>query len=356
MSVFSTLVDCPNLQVYLDEAFGRPGNITDRSTFLEYLLSEAGRQGLSFRIAPGNGKIRNVEVLYSQRYLENEVSTNTANPNCTPGEPYSDRITTYTMDTSANFTKSTTFEIGDLERTCRTNPDIFMDMLSKDIDVVERRVATAMATKAATSLIGKWASDTLNQDGTTITNPNLVVATKLANGNIDPTLYTTIDNAKQTTGYDAGMVFSNQLLTRYAKLAETGCCVTDQGVDLAEQLARFGVVFSWDRRVAAALAAIGGTPDGLFVAPGSLALVTYLKSEWSNGVPMVRESANYLYMPIFGATGLPMDLTVKDDCGQVTISVTATPELFGMPDDIFQAGDIYEGVTGVNAIKITNPS
>ena len=61
MSVFSTLVDCPNLQVYLDEAFGRPGNITDRSTFLEYLLSEAGRQGLSFRPASERRYSKKVE-------------------------------------------------------------------------------------------------------------------------------------------------------------------------------------------------------------------------------------------------------------------------------------------------------
>jgi hypothetical protein len=169
-------------------------------------------------------------------------------------------------------------------------------------------------------------------------------------------LYTTINLAKEVTGYDAGLVFANQNLVRYAKLAETGCCVTDQGVDLAAQLATFGTAFSWDRRVASALAALGGTPDGLFVMPGALALVTYLKSEWSNGVPMVRESANYLYMPIFGPSGLPMDLTVKDDCGQISMTVTATPALFGMPDDLFQAGDVYEGVVGVNAIKITNPS
>ena len=356
MSVFSSLVDCPNLQFSLDSAFLRPGNITDRSTFLEYLLSEAGRQGLGVRMAPGNGKVRNVEVNYSQRYKESQVSANGANPNCATGSPYSDLITTYQFDTTANYYKTTTFEIGDLERTCRTNPELFMDMLSKDINVVERRVASAVATRAVSALVGNWAKDAQNQNGTTITNPNLVVSTKLLNGNIDPTLYTAINMAKEVTGYDAGVVFSNQNLWRYAKLAETGCCVTDQGVDLSEQLAKFGTVFSWDRRIANALAAAGTTPDGLFVAPGALALVTYLKSEWANGVPMVRESANYLHMPIFGASGLPLDLTVKDDCGVISMTVTATVQLYGMPDDMYQVGDTFEGVTGVNTIKITNPA
>ena len=113
MSVFSSLVDCPNLQFSLDSAFLRPGNITDRSTFLEYLLSEAGRQGLGVRMAPGNGKARNVEVNYSQRYKESQVSANGANPNCATGSPYSDKIETYQFDTTANYYKTTTFEIGD---------------------------------------------------------------------------------------------------------------------------------------------------------------------------------------------------------------------------------------------------
>jgi len=51
-----------------------------------------------------------------------------------------------------------------------------------------------------------------------------------------------------------------------------------------------------------------------------------------------------------------VDLTVKDDCGTITLSVIATTDVFGMPDDIFKSGDVYEGITGVAGLKIVNPS
>ena len=356
MSTFSSLVDCPNLQIALNEAFMRPGNITDRSTLLEFLLSEVSRQGLSQRITPGNGKVRNVEVRYSQRYLESEVDENVANPKCSAGDPYTDLISTYSIDTDANVGMSTTFQIKDLERTCRENPEIFMDMLAKLVNVVERKTATKTANKVVSSLIGNWASDTLNADGTAVSPATtLEVATlaSTASGLVDPSLYSLVQIARQVSGFDAGVAFTGQKLYRYGLNAQTGCCVVDQGIDLRAQLDRFGTVFSWDRRVETAMST---NFDGIFVAPGALALVWYMRSEWKNGVPMVEEGSNYLFMPIQGPTGLPMDLTVKDDCGTITLSVIATTDVFGMPDDIFKSGDVYEGITGVAGLKIVNPS
>lgn len=356
MSVFSSFIECSTLQIRLDEAFRRPQFIPDRSTFMEYLLSPEGRQGLSYRLAPGKGKVRRVEVIYNQRALESELENNISNPNCEVGDPVAELSETYDLDTSQNISKSFTFESGDFERVCRENSDLVMDQIAKTINVVERGVATYLANTAVSTLVGNWAADAQNQDGTTVTNPLLTVATKLANGNIDPTLYTTIDMARRVTGYDAGIAFTDQTLWRYAELASTGCCVTDMGVDLRDQLYSKGTLFSWDRRVMSALAGASGTPNGLFVAPGSLAFVPWTKSGWKDGIPMITDTATYFSTVIFGPSGMPMDLIVTDNCGTVTYRVIATPFLKGMPTDMFQAGDVYDGVTGVNFININNPS
>lgn len=352
MSVISNVLDCPDLQVPIDEAFARDWSRLEPLPFLEYLNSEPGRAGLTLRMLPGGNKVRRVEVSYFQRDLENETTTNVANPNCGAGDEIEELSTVYDIDTTANIARTKSWTVNDFSRSCKASEFFIYSEIAKMLDVVDRAVATAMANYVVANLVGKWASDTLNQDGTTITNPNLVVATKLANGNIDPTLYTTIEMARQVTGYPGGFAFTNQNIWRYAKLAETGCCVVDQGVDFAAQLNKFGTVFAWDRRVENALST---NADGLYIVPGSLAFIPYVASEWGDN-PEVDRGSNYLWRTLFTPRGMPVDFTIKNDCGKVNMSVVATPHLRGMPEDLFKVGDVFEGVKGVNTIKITNPA
>lgn len=358
MSTLSNLVDCPDLQVPLDAAFGRPQNITEPLTFLEYLLSDAGRAGLRFQILPGSSKTRNVQVIYSQRYAESTVETNTPVPNCGTGDPYTELSRTYNIDTAANFSKTTTFGIADFINICRNTPDIIMDMLAKDLDVIDRRVATFLANQAV-GLIGNWSSDTQNYNGTNVTNPNLLVATKIstATGFPDPTLYEVINRARMVTGYNAGVAFTDQTLWAYARNAATGCCVINQGVDLQAQLNQYGTVFAWDRRVQTALQTLNPDGNGLFVAPGALALIPFTLAQWKDGVNIpLNESGNYYLGGLFTRAGMPVDFTLQDACGVISMTVTASPHLFGMPTDMFADGDIYDGVVGVNKITISNPN
>jgi hypothetical protein len=89
---------------------------------------------------------------------------------------------------------------------------------------------------------------------------------------------------------------------------------------------------------------------------GSLVMLYYTSSGWSDGMPAEWNiGSTYANRTIIGRTGLPMDLNISDNCGDVTITVTATTKVVALPDDMYAAGDDYEGVNGLNSIKVTNP-
>jgi len=356
MSIFSDLIDCPNLLVNVDQAFSRPGVIQEPLPFLQYVLSNTMREGLSIAMVPGDAHVRTVQVKYVQRLNETTVQANVPNPNCSPGVVYKEMSTTYDMDTSVNFGVGFRWNIKDFQRICGGTPQIIFDMIAKLGDALDRKVATSFANKVVTNHIGNWARDTQNYNGTVVTQPTLNVATKLANGNTDPTLYEVVRRAMAVSGYGSAAVFTDQTLLQYANNALTGCCVNDLGYDLAAQLARYGIVFTWDRRIETALKLLNPDGNGLMVAPGSLAAVSFTQAEWKNGVPLATEGGNYFYTSVFTPAGLKADLTFKDDCGDVVLNMVVTTDIFGMPDDLYSNEDVYSGIVGVNKITVTNPS
>jgi hypothetical protein len=59
---------------------------------------------------------------------------------------------------------------------------------------------------------------------------------------------------------------------------------------------------------------------------------------------------------VFTPAGLPVDLTMKDDCGNLSIVLTTTGKIVTLPTDIYEAGDKYAGVNYVNCVEIVNPA
>ena len=58
----------------------------------------------------------------------------------------------------------------------------------------------------------------------------------------------------------------------------------------------------------------------------------------------------------FTPAGVPVDLTLKDDCGNLSVIVTATGKVVTLPTDIYEAGDKFAGVNYVNCVSIVNPA
>ena len=55
-----------------------------------------------------------------------------------------------------------------------------------------------------------------------------------------------------------------------------------------------------------------------------------------------------------GALGIPYDLTIKHDCGVISVSVIATTKLVALPDDMYQTGDHLDGVKGFAEVNVVN--
>ena len=60
------------------------------------------------------------------------------------------------------------------------------------------------------------------------------------------------------------------------------------------------------------------------------------------------------YGQIMGALGIPYDLTIKHDCGVISVSVIATTKLVALPDDMYQTGDHLDGVKGFAEVNVVN--
>jgi hypothetical protein len=76
-------------------------------------------------------------------------------------------------------------------------------------------------------------------------------------------------------------------------------------------------------------------------------------AEWNTGITPTAGS-NYSKTLVFTPAGVPVDLTMKDDCGNLSIVLTATGIVATLPTDIYEAADKYAGVNYVNCVSIVN--
>lgn len=350
MSCYSSLLNsCPNLQQSLNDYFDgcMNGLFKESLPQLEFLLSETNTNGIAQSVSPGGGKVRKVDVRYKKRLLESSVSAGDDFATCATGNLIGDCLHTYEIDPHDNYYHSVTFKASDLQYSCEANPMYFEEVLMMLIDVVERKVATRVA-QDTISLIGNWASDVSG-----VTNDFLAVKTLKDGTTQDPAFdaMEAIDLAMMKTGYCMpAVIFASDTLYKYYRLVQHGCCAAT-GVDLGGVVSEFGKATLWDRRIQSAL---GGTAKNILVGVGALQLLTYNNTGWKDGMP-ADMGANYFQMKMVSPrTGLPFDVKVWDNCGNITIRATATSRVVGMPADMFASGDVFDGVTYVNGIQVVN--
>lgn len=342
----SQLINCPTFQAELNSNWANCASIREPLPFLEFMLSPLNRQPIRDMIVSG-GKIKTVEVRYDQRISESEVNSNVANPTCSATTKRSDNSATYTIDPNINLNIEEKFDLMDLVRICRSDATFMATTMQKLIDGLMRKVATQTAVEAV-ALAGGWASDV-----TGVTNDELVVSTLRAGttDQVAPFTMEVIETAKMKSGYCAPTGnFGGTTLYQYAKRMMAGCCA-DQGIDLSKIMDMFGQAFVWDRRVKSAL---GSEDKTLMVQLGALQLLTF---NLFDGMEAGRafQTPQYTRMVVRDPmTGFPMDFVMTDDCGTVSLNLTATTKVIALPTDMFGVGDVYEGVNYTGVIKVTN--
>lgn len=300
----------------------------------------------------GNGKIRTVELTYTQRLLESAVKEDQANPQCVGADQQGECFETYEIDTTENFQTSENYDAEFLESTCKDNAQFIVERIAAMMDVLDRRIGTQVANDSI-AFTGKYANDVSGVNAT----DELVVRTAQGvnpnTSNMNSFTMQTISRALNKTGYCAVPVcFAGDDLSEYYERVLQGCC-TDQGVNIQELAAKFGKVVVYDRRVQAAL---GGQDKALVLQTGALQLINYWKTGWKAGMgEEFFTGANYATRTVTSPlSGVTYDFNVKDDCGTVNMALTGTIKLVGMPTDMFPTGDTYDGVTFVNKILVDN--
>lgn len=342
---------CPSIQKEVTQFFSTCNHTFFREPypFFEFIMSPLNNGGLSQEVSPGNGKVRTIRLRYDKRLLESEVTENATHPTCVATTQRGDCYEEYTIDTDENVQAEEKILARDLSATCLSNPEIFTTIIMRLIDAVERKVATKTTDQAAV-LNGGWASDVAN----VVANQLVVKTLKDATTDeVFPWTMEQIDNALIQTGYcDTPVIFSGTALYQYYRRVLAGCCA-NQGLDLGELLRLYGKAVMYDRRV---VSAFGNNNNAVVLQPKALQLLNWTLNDWRTGIDnSIVEGADYFSQVIVSPrTGLKMDLNIKDNCGTVSIIVTATTKLVGMPTDLFPVGDVYHNVNFFNEILVSN--
>lgn len=168
-------------------------------------------------------------------------------------------------------------------------------------------------------------------------------------------LYQRVNIAKMQSGYCLPtFVTGGTDIYGYYQLMQAGCC-TAQGVDALAILNQLGFAATYDRYVATEF----GNDVSLMLQVGSAQLLTY------NAVTPAIVNLGGLgeldmtYRNFFQAiiqdplTGFPVDLSIKQDCGDVHIVMTATSKPVALPFTLMPASHPNEGVNWLAGIQAT---
>lgn len=340
----SSYVDCEIIQSMLDEQFVTCPTAMESMPALEAILATQKASGISQSVSDGSGKVKNIRVIYDQRLLESEVTSGSGARACTTAVETFDKSVVYDIDPAVWLRAEESFTTVELATVCYADvQSMIAKKIGKVIDALERKIATQTMNQLVT-LTGSWGDNV-----TGVVADELVVSTLISTAakTIDYTASADIDLALMQTGYcGTKVIVGGTSLYKYGRYLDAGCCSTT-GVDVMEIGNQFGKAYLYDKRLATAL---GSEAKSIVFQAGSLALITYNESPQ---VPNL--GANYAKFRVASPrTGIPIDITMSDVCGTISVIGYANTKLVGLPTDMYKVGDEYQGVTYVNKIKVTN--
>lgn len=349
-TVTSAVTTCPQLQAKLNEGF-LTCNVygVDPITLTPYLYSPENRSGLNFKVSPVPGKKRTVLMVYGQLIDDSEVDTkDTCDKTCTATTERGDLSKEYTIDCGGWIIESLIDPVTWLE-SCTSNFEWANDQILKMVAAMDNKISKAVVTQVG-GLVGNYASDVPG-----VTGDALIINTRKASStDLNPEAWYDVDFAKMSTYCSDAFIASGQTFYKYARLMEAGCC-SSAGLNLAQIMSTYGQAVTYDAHVQATF----GTNISLMLQRGAIQLLT-LNMNGGSLTQMsqiaVGPGAGTYYEAIINSpfTGLPMDLTIKYDCGKLHIILEANVEAVGMPLDMFPVGNRNEGVTYANIIQVVN--
>lgn len=341
-----TLVACPDIQDRLDNYLQtcNSSELREAMPFLEFVWSDTNRTGIQQRVAPGGGKTRTLQLTYWQRILESEVnSVSDCDQVCTASTVRGNLSADYTIDcTGINIEEKMTPT--DWRLICESNDFLYEKKISMMKDALIRKQASLYATQAG-ALLGAWASDVSPKSGIYLE----INTQKAGSTDINPGFMQDIDFAAMQSNFCNGkVIFGNADLYKKYGIMQAGCC-SSQGVDISQMLAQYNTAVLYDHRVASV--ANGLKSNSSWIVMPQVLQPLYLTMN-DNNMPLI--GANYFKTVIYDQTGIPIDLSIADDCGTININMTLRSKLVSLPADLYAPGDRMVGVTHFAGIYTNN--
>lgn len=348
MSQLTSLVNCPEIQTYLNTLFidKDPTLITEPLVLTEFLLSPANtvgvKQSVRDYVAPGAGKKRIVEVVYSPRLSESDVQDSEGITDCTANPVAGETTTQYDVG-DRYFQVSTTINPRDLAYKCEDNTRFMAMKIAQIMNQIERAIETEAFTQTAT-LRGNYASDFPG-----VTDDVLVVQTRDADDKFNTNAFVSVGSAARWNAYPSAPILVGGLQwDQYMKEINAGCCAID-GINVADLAAQYGMGFMSSYRADTAF----GSGGAMMMAPGAIQFLEYLEYEGLANFDLGTVQQMVIISPI---TGQRFDMKINIDCnGIFNIFLRKTFKLVTMPTDVFYPDDRLFGVNFVNELQITNP-
>jgi len=350
MSSICELVSCEAMQQSLDSAFGAANMMPEELGTLRYLLSEENVGGAAIKgEITGNSKVNPVKVVYDQRILESEVASGRGG--CSTTNEECDLTKTYNFDTTDVYNLSFKVSPQDLAGTCEENSAFVARKIQKRIDALDRHVAKKAAGVIAAEL-GNWATTVADIRGVNVTAGNILQVNDYigTSGEPNSVLFQQVRRALGLTKIEGGIVAGGSALVDYAErsYSRNGAA---SGWDLGEMAARYGFAPVFDRFLADELAAVGATN----VAIGRGSVIPLVFALFENEFNKMNDSTNVADVIFSPQTGMMYDVIINRPCptDDWVVSVTENSNFITQPDDMYQTGDIYEGVKSLAGIEVT---
>ncbi len=343
------IIACPQIQEDLNNQFVQfnPLGAKDVQGFTDFVSSQMNTNGfMQNQIAGGNGKLRQVELVYTPPIAESAVGSTTTKL-CVSTNEDGELSHTYEIDPLVGSAIDRKFTISNLATMCKDDSLWFAQRIQAMMDGLEKSIGTKNATQLAL-LSGAFGDGESNVAANTKT-----IATKKASAlgsPIDIDGLTEILFAAMNAGYaDKPFIFGYNEIYKYIKKIAAGS-IAAEGVDYGTYAAQNDLVFIADKKVNTAL----GGEKFMMVAPGAVQMITYL--EFEGAFRTVSDGAYQQNVIINPKNGRKFDFQLKNDCGNISVNLKLAHKLIGLPTDMYPVGDNYQNVTFVNKFNITNPA
>ena len=349
MSISRILSECPTIQRPLGELFMEVGQ-REQLPFAEFVNSPENSSMIKMEVSPGRGKLRTVEARWIQRLPESTVTGGVDILSCTATEVYGDSTKTYTLDTTDTYGWNQLISADEIARRCQDNDRYILESILRGLDTIDRATASAMAVQTVAQL-GGWGTEVSGYY--TVAADFLQLATRQTGGQAlnEFTMADVLQATRMANYPGAPVVFGGAEMQRYANAIQAGCC-TQYGIDLLEISRQNGFAFAYDQRLASAL---GSQLKNIVTTAGAIQWLSFNLANWNSINTTFQVGTNYAKTLVFTPSGTPVDLTLKDDCGNLSINMVATGKIVTLPTDIYEASDKYAGINYVNGLEIVNP-